>query len=214
MTYQPADDTILAIPARCPHPVAFAARGMINRTAQAPAMPLLLLLLASLAFAAPAAAGTLPNEPVHSLDLDHYAGQWHEIARLPMYFERKCLDGVTARYTPNADGTVRVDNSCRTRKGRMSVTGVARIKDGQPGALEVRFAPGWLSWLPVTWADYWVIEVDPDYQWAVIGSPGRKHLWILARKASMDHALFQALKEHSRQRGYDVDQLVITAPLE
>jgi len=187
---------------------------MIRRTLPASAMPFLLLFLASLAFAAPVAAATLPNEPVRSLDLNHYAGQWHEIARLPMYFERKCLDGVTARYTPNADGTVRVDNTCRTRKGRMSVTGVARIKDGQPGALEVRFAPGWLSWLPVTWADYWVIEVDPDYQWAVIGSPGRKHLWILARKASMDHALFRTLKEHSRQRGYDVDQLMITAPLE
>lgn len=177
-------------------------------------MPLLILLIASLGFTASATAATLPNEPVRSLDLNRYAGQWHEIARLPMYFERKCLDGVTATYSPNADGTVRVANSCRTHKGRMSVTGVARIKDGQPGALEVRFAPGWLGWLPVTWADYWVIEVDPGYQWAVIGSPGQKHLWILARKPSMDGALLRLLKEHSRQRGYDVDRLIITAPQE
>jgi apolipoprotein D and lipocalin family protein len=96
----------------------------------------------------------------------------------------------------------------------MSIVGVARIKDGQAGALEVRFAPGWLSWLPLSWADYWVIEVDPDYQWAVIGSPGQKHLWILARKAGMDRSLFQTLKDHSRLRGYNVDKLIITAPLE
>ncbi|HTH68285.1 MAG TPA: lipocalin family protein, partial [Rhodanobacter sp.] len=61
---------------------------------------------------------------------------------------------------------------------------------------------------------YWVIEVDADYQWAVIGSPGRKHLWILSRRPTMDRALFQTLKEHSRQRGYQVDQLVMTAPLD
>jgi apolipoprotein D and lipocalin family protein len=56
--------------------------------------------------------------------------------------------------------------------------------------------------------------VDADYQWAVIGSPGRKHLWILSRRPTMDRALFQTLKEHSRQRGYQVDQLMMTAPLD
>lgn len=188
---------------------------MTYRTRCTPVTPRWFLLLASLILAAPAVATTpLPNQPVRSLDLNHYAGVWHEIARLPMFFERKCLDGVTATYTPNPDGTVRVDNTCRTRKGQMAVTGVARIKDGQPGALEVRFAPGWLSWLPVSWADYWVIEVDPAYQWAVIGSPGRKHLWILARKASMDRTLLRTLQEHSRQRGYEVDRMIITAPLD
>lgn len=187
---------------------------MTWRIRRVPVMPPWLLLLAALALAIPATATTLPNQPVRSLDLNRYAGRWHEIARLPMFFERKCLNGVTATYTPNPDGTVRVDNTCRTRKGQMAITGLARIKDDQPAALEVRFAPGWLSWLPVSWADYWVIEVDPDYQWAVIGSPGQKHLWILARKTSMDRALLQTLKEHSRQRGYDVDKLIITAPLD
>lgn len=88
------------------------------------------------------------------------------------------------------------------------------MKDNQPAALEVRFAPAWLTWLPMAWADYWVIEVDADYQWAVIGSPERKHLWILSRRPAMDRALFQTLKEHSRQRGYEVDQLIMTAPLD
>jgi apolipoprotein D and lipocalin family protein len=173
-----------------------------------------LLMAALLAAALPTVAATLPNQPVPSLDIHRYAGQWHEIARLPMYFERKCLDAVIATYTPNPDGTVHIHNACRTSKGRMSVDGVARMKDNQPAALEVRFVPAWLTWLPMAWADYWVIEVDADYQWAVIGSPGRKHLWILARRPTMDRALFQTLKEHSRQRGYQVDQLMMTAPLD
>jgi apolipoprotein D and lipocalin family protein len=173
-----------------------------------------LLMVVLVATALPTAAATLPNQPVPSLDINRYAGQWHEIARLPMYFERKCLDAVIATYTPNPDGTVRVHNSCRTDKGRMSVEGVARIKGNQPAALEVRFAPAWLTWLPMAWADYWVIEVDADYRWAVIGSPERKHLWILSRQPTMDRALFLTLKEHSRQRGYQVDQLIMTALLD
>jgi apolipoprotein D and lipocalin family protein len=173
-----------------------------------------LLIVATLACAWPAAAASLPNQPVPSLDLHRYAGRWHEIARLPMYFERNCLDGVIATYTPDPDGTVHIHNTCRTSRGPMSVEGVARMKDDQPAALEVRFAPAWLTWLPMAWADYWVIEVDADYQWAVIGSPGRKHLWILSRRPAMNRALFDQLKEHSRQRGYAVDRLIITAPLD
>jgi apolipoprotein D and lipocalin family protein len=173
-----------------------------------------LLMVATLACTGPVAAANLPNRPVPSLDLHRYAGQWHEIARLPMYFERRCLDGVVATYTPNPDGTVQIHNTCRTSTGPMSVEGVARMKDDQPAALEVRFAPAWLSWLPMARADYWVIEVDADYQWAVIGSPGRQHLWILSRRPTMDRALFHVLEEHSRQRGYDVGRLIMTAPLD
>ncbi len=173
-----------------------------------------LLIAATLACTWPVAAASLPNQPVPSLDLHRYAGQWHEVARLPMYFERNCLGAVIATYTPNPDGTVHIHNTCRTGKGPMSVEGVARIKDNQPAALEVRFAPAWLTWLPMAWADYWVIEVDADYQWAVIGSPGRKHLWILSRRPAMDQALFLQLKEHSRQRGYAVGRLIMTAPLD
>lgn len=173
-----------------------------------------LLLAVTLAIVTlPVAASTLPNQPVSSLDLHRYAGTWHEIARLPMYFQRKCLDGVVATYTPSPDGTIHVHNSCRTAKGLMSVNGIARISDDQPAALQVRFAPAWLTWLPMAWADYWVIEVDCDYQWAVIGSPSRKHLWILARQPFMDRELFQKLRDHSGQRGYLVNRLIITAPL-
>jgi apolipoprotein D and lipocalin family protein len=121
-----------------------------------------LLVVALMLATLPVLASTLPNQPVPSLDLHRYAGTWHEVARLPMYFQRKCLDGVVATYTPNPDGTIHVHNSCRTAKGLMSVNGIARIRDDQPAALQVRFAPAWLTWLPMAWAAYWVIAVDRE----------------------------------------------------
>jgi apolipoprotein D and lipocalin family protein len=77
----------------------------------------------------------------------------------------------------------------------------------------VRFAPDWLAWVPKVWADYWVIDLDADYKWAVVGSPSRKYLWILSRGPNMDRQLFQDLKARARQRGYPVDKLVMAAAI-
>jgi apolipoprotein D and lipocalin family protein len=172
------------------------------------------LMTLLMAASAPIDPPTLPNQPVPELDLDRYTGQWHEIAHLPMFFERKCLQAVTASYTPMPDGTIHVRNACQTRDGRQTVDGVAKIVDGQPAAFKVRFAPAWLGWLPRAWAHYWVIEVASDYQWAVVGSPSRKYLWILARRPDMRRALFESIKERARRRGYAVENLEIMAPLD
>lgn len=173
-----------------------------------------LLLAALMTTTLPAAvAVTLPNQPVPVLDLQRYTGQWHEIAHLPMYFQRKCLGAVIATYTPNPDGSIHVHNTCRTGGGIASVDGVAKITPDQPAALKVRFVPKWLTWLPQAWADYWVIEVAADYQWAVVGSPSRKYLWILSRHEEMSRELFESIRRRAQQRGYAVDKLVMMAPL-
>jgi apolipoprotein D and lipocalin family protein len=181
--------------------------------AKEPRMLHVMLLTLAMAVSTPINSPTLPNRPVPTLDLDRYAGEWHEIAHLPMYFQRKCVGAVIARYTPRADGTIHIHNACETSSGRQTVDGVAKIEDDQPAVFKVRFAPAWLSWLPRAWADYWVIEVSPDYQWAVIGSPSRKYLWILSRRPDMQRALFESIKHHARQRGYAVEKLVLMAPL-
>lgn len=169
-----------------------------------------LLLAAAAAVAAPTAAPPLANAPVPALDLQRYAGTWHEIAHLPMFFQRQCVADITATYTLRADGLVGVRNACRTRDGRTDVAdGVARPVPGTPGALQVRFAPGWLAWLPFTWADYWVIELDPDYRWAVVGSPSRDYLWVLSRTPAMPRAQFEAIRARAAQRGYPVQHLVL-----
>lgn len=164
--------------------------------------------------AAAATGAPLPNTPVAELDLARYAGQWHEIAHLPMYFQRKCASDTTATYTRKADGTIEVDNACRTAEDKLQRSiGAAKPVPGQPGALKVRFAPAWLGWIPGVWADYWVIDLDPVYQWAVVGSPSKKYLWILSRSATMDKPTFDAITTRAKARGYDPTQLVMTAEL-
>lgn len=154
------------------------------------------------------------NAPVPMLDLQRYSGQWHEIAHLPMFWQRQCRGDITATYTLQPGGTVGVRNACRTEDGSMDVSeGVARPVAGKPGALEVRFAPDWLSWLPWTWADYWVIDLDPDYRWAVVGSPSREYLWILSRTPSMEQTQFDRLKTKAEAKGYDLRELKVMTKL-
>ncbi|HEY4293337.1 lipocalin family protein [Luteibacter sp.] len=155
---------------------------------------------------------TAPVTPVSHLDLERYTGTWHEIARLPMYFQRKCTGPVTATYTLRADGTVAVHNECVTADGgTISSDGVARRPEPfSQGKLQVRFAPKWLSWLPMVWADYWVIALDDDYRWAMVGQPGRKYLWILSRTPQLDEPTFSSLKKNAATMGYDLAPLVIS----
>ena len=168
---------------------------------------LLILLMAT-------SSTALANKPVSELDLKRYTGTWHEIAHLPMYFQRKCIDNITATYTARKGDSIEVRNACRTADGEMIESiGEARKVDGHPGQLKVRFAPGWLSWLPMVWADYWVIELDKDYGWAVVGGPGQEYLWILSRTPTMDKELFDRIKATAGSRGYPVANLVMAAPL-
>lgn len=135
-------------------------------------------------------------------------------ARLPMRFQRRCTDDVIAVYRLESDGTVSVRNTCRRADGRLlAARGVARQPDPlhEPARLKVRFAPAWLDWLPWVWADYWVIALDPDYRWAMVGEPQRRYLWILAREPRMERALFDTLKAKARHMGYDLAPLIVSA---
>jgi apolipoprotein D and lipocalin family protein len=179
-------------------------------------MPAFLLpALAIAAAPAPGAQARPPvNRPVARLDLDRYMGLWHEIAHLPKFFQRKCDTDITAEYSRTGDGSIKVVNACRKEDGVLDAAGgQARTTDGAQGALEVSFLPDWLSWLPFAWADYWVLDVDPDYRWAVVGGPGRNALWILSREPRMDRELFDRLKSDARARGYPVDELEVVAPV-
>jgi len=182
-----------------------------------PVLPVAILAL-GLSFAAHAEAAEdalpaalpdcTPNTPVPALDLDRYAGRWHEVARLPMFFQRKCIGDTTATNTSRADGSIEVRNACRTDDGMIESTGAAR-RAGDGGSLEVRFAPGWLGWVPMVWADYWVVDLDPDYRWAVVGGPKQGAMWILARETTLDPALFERIRQRAEARGYRLAELVI-----
>lgn len=173
------------------------------------------LLPAALFVLASAAGATEPLRAVAALDMDRYAGQWHEIAHLPVSFQKKCVGDITATYSLRSDGRITVRNGCRVEDGgRVEAEGVARPVTGAPGQLQVRFAPDWLSWVPRVWADYWVIALDPDYQWAMVGEPDRRYLWILSRAPSMPRARFDALKARAAAMGYNLAPLRVMAPID
>lgn len=173
-------------------------------------LTLLFVLLLSLT---PTTIAAQPVTSVPQLDIQRYAGQWFEIAHLPMRYQKDCISDITANYALRADKHVGVRNTCRTKEGTDVAEGIARPVTGHPGRLEVSFAPGWLSWVPFVWADYWVIAVDPDYQWAVVGEPDRDYLWILSRSPSMDRVRFEELKARAQSMGYDLAPLIVAAPL-
>jgi apolipoprotein D and lipocalin family protein len=172
---------------------------------------MLILMLASAAHAQERAKP--PLRVVSDVSLARYMGTWHEIARLPFRFQDKCVSDVTATYTLLDDGNVLVVNRCRTKDGEITeAKGLARraSKDGPGSRLKVRFAPAWLSFLPLVWGDYWIIELAPDYTYVAVGEPDRKYLWILARTPSMDETTLEQVLARVEQNGYDLKRLMRT----
>jgi apolipoprotein D and lipocalin family protein len=155
------------------------------------------------AVAAEAVAQTKPLEVVPRVDLQRYLGTWYEIATIPQRFQKGCV-GVTAHYSLRADGAIDVVNVCRknTLDGKeQSIRGKAWIVDKTTNAkLKVRF-----FW-PFAGA-YWIIELDKDYQWAVVGHPDRTYYWILSRTPQMDPAVYDELIKRAAEKGYDTGKI-------
>lgn len=149
---------------------------------------------------------------VSNLDLNKYAGRWYEIARLPNRFQDKCAGDVEATYALRPDGRITVVNKCRTRDGKVTeAAGVARRVDGAPpSVLKVRFAPAFLSFMSVVWGDYQVIALDDAHTHAVVGSPDRKYLWVLARSPELDDATCNQLLGVAKGQGFDVSRVLRT----
>ena len=150
-----------------------------------------------------------PLEVVPKVDLERYAGKWFEIARLPNDFQDDCARDVSATYTLRPDGRITVVNRCVKKDGSINeAEGVARRVEGKPpSVLEVRFAPGWLSFLPMVWGDYQIIELADDYSHATVASPDRKYLWFLAREPKIASQLYEKLKARAKAQGFDVTRL-------
>ena len=169
------------------------------------------LSLSILTLSMHAQAETGVPKAVEKIDVNQYAGQWYEIAHLPMFFQRKCVSDTTAQYTVNSDQTIGVLNSCRTGTNEMiSSKGVAYAQNTGNSKLKVSFLPSGLRWLPFTKGDYWVLRVDPNYKVALVGGPSHKYLWILSRDSKLDQATYQSYLQTAREYGYDVSKLVQT----
>jgi apolipoprotein D and lipocalin family protein len=157
---------------------------------------------------------SLPTQT--GVDLNKYAGTWYEQARLPNSFQKDCAGDVQADYVLLADDTVSVTNQCRAKDGGTKMAeGEGRLSKAaeprDPAKLEVRFAPKWTSWLPMVWGDYWIMKLQGDYQYSLVGTPDRKYLWVLSRDKQADKAVVTELLEYARTLDFPVDQVLTTS---
>ncbi|MBN8800520.1 MAG: hypothetical protein ABS96_20615 [Lysobacteraceae bacterium SCN 69-123] len=151
-----------------------------------------------------------PLPTVPALDLPRYLGTWYEIDRLPIRHEPEDATDVSAHYTLEEDGSIRVRNRCLRGGELVEAIGQAKPVDASNSRLEVSFLPEGLRWIPFTKGDYWVILVDGGYTAALVGSPDRRYLWLLSREPRMDEITRQHYIAYARQQGFDVDRMIHT----
>ena len=149
-----------------------------------------------------ATGSDVPLETVLRVDLNRYTGRWYEIAKYPNRFERKCDRNVTATYAIRPDGKISVVNACTTRDGKLNQSsGWAKVVDLETGSkLKVTF-----FW--PFFGNYWIIDLGPNYEYAVVGEPSRKYLWILSRTPMMDDKVYAELVSRLVTKGYDASKL-------
>lgn len=147
-----------------------------------------------------------PIPTVDKVDLNRYQGTWYEIARLPLFWEKKCAYHVTATYTLRPDGKVTVLNQCRKADGTETAsTGTAEIatSDGSNSRLKVSF-----FW-PFQ-GDYWILALDENYYWALVGTPNLKNLWVLSRNPQLDPPTLNRLIDRAHELGFNTEKLIYT----
>ena len=149
-------------------------------------------------------------QPVAAVDVERFLGTWHEIARIPAWFQNRCVKDTTARYQLRGDGRITVINRCLTRRGNIDqAEGLARVLDPATRTrLQVSFV-SLLGWRPF-WGDYWIIGLDPDYRWLAVGDPKRQYGWILSRTAVLEPTLLEAAFQSLERNGYSRERFVLT----
>ena len=149
---------------------------------------------------------------VDSVDLKKYAGTWYEIGRLPMYFQRNCASDVTATYVEKTDGSgIKVINQCKAQDGSaITAEGLAKPADASGSKLKVTFLPSWIRWVPVGRADYWVLARDADYKTALVGTPDKEYLWLLARSPNVSQETYAKYRQIAQKQGYDLKEFKLT----
>jgi len=157
------------------------------------------------------ATGTVSElKVVDYVDLNRYLGKWYEIARIPVFFQKECAGGVTAEYALMKDGKISVVNQCCTEEGKVKqAKGRAWVVDKKTNAkLKVSFVPFLGLWLFA--GDYWISDLGPQYEYAVIGNPSRSIGWILSRTPTLPDEVMKGIAERLKAQGYDFSRFKMT----
>jgi apolipoprotein D and lipocalin family protein len=147
--------------------------------------------------------------PVAGVDLSQYMGLWYAIAHIPTTFERNCAQGTTAHYQMLENGRVVVTNTCYASDGTtIRVVGRAWIPDkSEPAKLKVSFVSLFGLWLFP--GDYWILDLAPDYSYAVVGHPQLRYGWILSRTPTLPSAVLEGIFTRLEEQGYSRDAFVM-----
>lgn len=144
---------------------------------------------------------TVDNTTVKQLDLKQFMGRWYEIARYDHKFERG-MTNVTATYTLLDNGRIEVVNEGLKDGKRKTANGKGKLPDAsQPGKLKVSF----FLWF---YADYYVLDIVPDYSYVLVGSSSDKYLWIMSRTKALPQSALTGILGNLRRRGYDTAKLI------
>jgi len=162
-------------------------------------------LLAIFAIGAMGFVGKVVDRPavVENVDVERYMGLWYAVASIPTTFERACVQGTTAEYHLLANGQIEVINSCYRADGSpFDAVGRAWIPDpAEPAKLKVSFVQFLGRWFFP--GDYWILELDSAYRYAVVGHPKRSYGWILSRTPTLEEATLEGIYERLEAQGYD-----------
>jgi len=167
---------------------------------------IIILLLLTAVFNACSHSNKQELKVVDYVDLEKYSGLWYEIERLPAWFQRDCYSNVTAYYELKDNGYLTVINKCKKNNNKVKTAkGKAWLSDKKTNAkLKVSF-----FW-PIR-GDYWIIDLDKEnYQYAVVGHPNRKYLWILSREKDLDIKILDSIKNNLKEKKYVLDNLIKT----
>jgi apolipoprotein D and lipocalin family protein len=185
---------------------------MMKKIIPALFLPIFLVCAATISGQQNESKETAALATVTSVDLKRYSGKWFEIARYENKFQKQCVGNTTATYTVKANGKIEVVNECLKKNGEIErAKGEARIVDKNTNAkLEVRFAPPALSFIPAVWGDYWIVELDDNYQYTVVSDPKRKYFWILSRTPEISDATYQNILRRAEKLGFDPAKVIKT----
>lgn len=147
-----------------------------------------------------------PLRSVEHVDLPRYMGDWFVVANIPYFAEKDCHDSVES-YALRPDGGIDNRFACREDSFDAPMTQklstVASVYDKRTNA-EWR-----VPFFKVLRIQYFVIDLDPEYQWAVIGHPSRRYGWVLSRTRTLPQPTYAGILERLRSQGYDTSQFVI-----
>jgi apolipoprotein D and lipocalin family protein len=165
-------------------------------------------IVASAAFLAfllccPHPAAAQSATPVSTLDANRFTGSWNEIARFPVRREKQCIGReIVLCAVGDKANSLQLVTSCQVKSDQFN----ARNDKGKfdkrgTGALT-------LSRLLILHSRYWVLAIDPGYNWVLVGTPNHKSLWILSRLPTIPPDQLAEIKSKARAQGFDISKLI------